>query len=211
MSNRNLFGGAITANLPPSYGDVSNVRQIPDHQEVFVDNESEASVIVELLQLESSFQDLEAIRHHFQDLADANEATDTKIISEGSFTAEEFIPSVTAVDCKHALIGKQTVGKYRTRPDMEVDEVYIILVLVRLANVSTDLLVSMNIPARVFAPTTTSDSNIDINTSSNFTEPELNVAQLLPLNGTDIATHKNVITMRDFVNSLHVADWGLFC
>ena len=210
MSNRNLFGGAITANLPPSYGDVSNVRQIPDHQEVFVDNESEASVIVELLQLESSFQDLEAIRHHFQDLADANEATDTKIISEGSFTAEEFIPSVTAVDCKHALIGKQTVGKYRTRPDMEVDEVYIILVLVRLANVSTDLLVSMNIPARVLSPTTTTTANNNT-TSSNFTEPELNVAQLLPSNETDMTIHKNVSTMRDFVNSLHVADWGLFC
>ena len=210
MSNRNLFGGAITANLPPSYGDVSNVRQIPDHQEVFVDNESEASVIVELLQLESSFQDLEAIRHHFQDLADANEATDTKIISEGSFTAEEFIPSLTAVDCKHALIGKQTVGKYRTRPDMEVDEVYIILVLVRLANVSTDLLVSMNIPARVLSPTTTTTANNNT-TSSNFTEPELNVAQLLPSNETDMTIHKNVSTMRDFVNSLHVADWGLFC
>lgn len=210
MSNRNLFGGAITANLPPSYGDVSNVRQIPDHQEVFVDNESEASVIVELLQLESSFQDLEAIRHHFQDLADANEATDTKIISERSFTAEEFIPSLTAVDCKHALIGKQTVGKYRTRPDMEVDEVYIILVLVRLANVSTDLLVSMNIPARMFAPTTTTTANNNT-TTSNSTEPELNVAQLLPSIGTDMTIHKNVSTMRDFVNSLHVADWGLFC
>ena len=210
MSNRNLFGGAITANLPPSYGDVSNVRQIPDHQEVFVDNESEASVIVELLQLESSFQDLEAIRHHFQDLSDANEATDTKIISEGSFTAEEFIPSLTAVDCKHALIGKQTVGKYRTRSDMEVDEVYIILVLVRLANVSTDLLVSMNIPARMFAPTTTTTANNNT-TTSNSTEPELNVAQLLPSIGTDMTIHKNVSTMRDFVNSLHVADWGLFC
>lgn len=29
-----LFGGAITARLPIRFGDISDVRPVPDHQEV---------------------------------------------------------------------------------------------------------------------------------------------------------------------------------
>jgi hypothetical protein len=66
-SKRELFGGAITANLPNGYLDArfvvqyaslkwtalmySDMRQIPDNQEVFLSSNSETSVIFEILQM----------------------------------------------------------------------------------------------------------------------------------------------------------------
>lgn len=47
---RHLFGGAITASLPENFEDASKFRQIPDNQEVFVDKDSDVSVIVEILE-----------------------------------------------------------------------------------------------------------------------------------------------------------------
>jgi hypothetical protein len=52
LVTRELYGGAIKLNLPTSYDDVSNFRQVPDHQEVWVDRDSNTSLIVELLDLD---------------------------------------------------------------------------------------------------------------------------------------------------------------
>jgi hypothetical protein len=48
---RELFGGAIRISVPPRFEDVSGVRQIPDNQEVFVCQESDQSIIIEILEL----------------------------------------------------------------------------------------------------------------------------------------------------------------
>lgn len=144
---RQLFGGAIETLLQSQFVDVSKVRQVPDHQEVFIDQDSECSLIIELLEFESSLpNDTSAIHHYFNDLAEANESTEKIVLSEGMLSGDVFIPSLDGSHCKMALIGKQRVGKYRTRPDMQVDEIYVVLVLVRLTNVGTDLLISLNIP-----------------------------------------------------------------
>lgn len=44
-----LFGGALTASLPPSFTDVSTLRQVPDNQEVFVQSTGLSSISVDLL------------------------------------------------------------------------------------------------------------------------------------------------------------------
>ncbi|XWS23209.1 hypothetical protein CRYUN_Cryun29cG0101500 [Craigia yunnanensis] len=44
FSERPLFGGAISTTFP-----LSNIRQVPDHQEVFVDPVRDESLIFELL------------------------------------------------------------------------------------------------------------------------------------------------------------------
>ena len=53
MSKRELFGGAIVCDVPMSYTDVSQFRQIPDHQEVFAEAETDRSVIVEIMEMSS--------------------------------------------------------------------------------------------------------------------------------------------------------------
>ena len=45
-----LFGGAITSQICSRFADVSNFRQVPDAQEVFVDTASEGSLTLELLE-----------------------------------------------------------------------------------------------------------------------------------------------------------------
>lgn len=70
---RDLFGGAITMNIPESYKDVSDLRQVPDHQEVYLDQRSTASFIVEILSYEDSVPDDNAAAYFFDDLAQANQ------------------------------------------------------------------------------------------------------------------------------------------
>lgn len=50
MKRKLLFGGAMEILVPNGFLDVSEIRQVPDNQEVFVSNYSDASLIVELLE-----------------------------------------------------------------------------------------------------------------------------------------------------------------
>ncbi|KAF9543014.1 hypothetical protein EC957_001373 [Mortierella hygrophila] len=52
-----LYGGAITINLPSKFGTISHVREVPDHQEVFVNVDEDQSVIVEILELAAEASD----------------------------------------------------------------------------------------------------------------------------------------------------------
>ena len=73
FESRQLFGGAITMSLPASFEDVSVIRVVPDHQEVFVDRISDMSLIIEILGYESEVSDNDAAQHFFHDLAQCNE------------------------------------------------------------------------------------------------------------------------------------------
>ena len=70
---KQLFGGAISSLIPKSFEDVSLIRQVPDHQEVFVDKNTEMSLIVELMQASESIPDDQAAAHYFDDLSLCNE------------------------------------------------------------------------------------------------------------------------------------------
>ena len=85
-SVRELFGGAIVCNIAESFEDISiyrtvsehnhhltflNIFQVPDHQEVYVDKNSNTTVIVEILEREDICDD-DAPEHFFKDLAQCN-------------------------------------------------------------------------------------------------------------------------------------------
>lgn len=79
-----LFGGAIECHIPPSYMDISKLREVPDNQEVFADEHSDVSLIVEILQVpEDDDTPLPAI-YHFHELAECNSAEDSATIMESS-------------------------------------------------------------------------------------------------------------------------------
>ena len=50
MSVRELFGGAITATLPNEIVDASELRQVPDTQEVFISKICDISYIFDITQ-----------------------------------------------------------------------------------------------------------------------------------------------------------------
>lgn len=52
-----MFGGGITVKVPKDFKDVSQFRQVPDNQEVFVSSTSDETLIVELLETPEEAQD----------------------------------------------------------------------------------------------------------------------------------------------------------
>ena len=50
MAEVQLFGGAITCLFPAEFEDISSIRQVPDHQEVYVHRGFDSSFIVEVLE-----------------------------------------------------------------------------------------------------------------------------------------------------------------
>ena len=66
-----LFGGAIVITIPSQWRDVSQVRQVPDNQEVYQDctEESGGVIVVEILQYQDDAHDG---TFFFNDLGEAN-------------------------------------------------------------------------------------------------------------------------------------------
>ena len=69
-----LYGGALGVALPASFVDVSQLRQVPDHQEVWADAASGASAVVEIVEAQGDVADAAAARYFWEDLAEANGA-----------------------------------------------------------------------------------------------------------------------------------------
>ena len=82
LETRRLFGGAIEIALPRRFLDVSEFRQVPDHQEVFtLDGDGDAlSFIFEIVELQSEVSDNDVATHFWHDLADANDAQRHRIL-----------------------------------------------------------------------------------------------------------------------------------
>jgi hypothetical protein len=68
-----LFGGALSASLPPSFSDLSAVRPVPDHQEVFSEaREGGAVLVVEVVEFQASVSDDAIARYLWEDLAECS-------------------------------------------------------------------------------------------------------------------------------------------
>jgi hypothetical protein len=222
-----LFGGAILVSLPSRLGDVSGFRQVPDHQEVFVDKETDISFIIEILAYEESIPDHEAALYHFNDLAQCNGAVSASVDSNDVFDASKqvetpFMDGIPADVTKCVLIGHQSVAKFRGEGQGQ-DEVLIFLMLVRLPNVGTDLLISLNVPAAITSigdsvstaqaelnaaqqevATTEKKKKIDIGTLLTSNPPNDNEKELST--NAQFGLH----TVRMAAQSIKVADWSLF-
>jgi hypothetical protein len=124
-----LFGGALLVDLDKfSLQDASELRQVPDNQEVFVGRDSDMSIVIELLEYDSSM----TVESHFSELANDNQA-DESVILEREGTA--------------VLHGVQTVSKFNKA---QKDKVHIYLGLLRLEEYKTDILMSINCPTITF-------------------------------------------------------------
>ena len=84
-----LYGGAITADLPTSCGDLSDVLPVPDNQEVFTEPNLNASLIVEILEM-VEVPGIDAISYIFNDLASANESDVTEITQSRLLAPAEY-------------------------------------------------------------------------------------------------------------------------
>ncbi|KAF0872549.1 MOG1 factor, partial [Crocuta crocuta] len=137
-----LFGGAFSATLPPGAIDVSDLRPVPNNQEVFCHRETDQSLIVELLELQAHVQGEEAARYHFEDVGWVQEARAMQVETVQPLFLENL---ALRGFCQEAwvLSGKQQVAKenQQVAKDVTVHQA-----LLRLPQYATDLLLTFSQP-----------------------------------------------------------------
>ncbi|KAG0019192.1 hypothetical protein BGZ80_006187 [Entomortierella chlamydospora] len=126
-----LFGGAITLNLPRKFENISHVREVPDHQEVFVNVEEDQSVIVEILELATQAND------------EGCAAAEAKIyLLLGQQRIAKFNERQRQVEDAAAHPNQQPHADARNL-------VQIMMVVVRLPRQETDVVISYNVPLQI--------------------------------------------------------------
>lgn len=142
-----LFGGALSAVLPHSTKDVSELREIPDNQEVFAHAHTDQSLIVELVEYQAQVADQDAARYHFEDIAGSNKA-----LEPGAFVVTSVVTlskselSLSDCSCAWMLTGTQCVSKFNEEAR---NTVTLHLGLFRLPQFSTDVLITFNDPLSI--------------------------------------------------------------
>lgn len=112
MEQHDLFGGTIEIKLPSSLIDVSDFRQVPDHQEVFADGNTDTSFIFEILERPEHLPDQEALTYYWNDLVESNEAVTDAIQSTEILDVQKLGLNHQHSDCFAAsLTGEQLVPK----------------------------------------------------------------------------------------------------
>jgi hypothetical protein len=149
---RDLYGGALTIALPARFVDVSQWRQVPDHQEVFADQDTDESFVIEINELVADVDDAAAAQHHFNDLAAANDATSSSLITvEAPFDDAALVEWNAAATPRHGgggdtfkayCCGEQVVNKFGKADAERVVGVH--LLLLRVRSVTSDVLVTFN-------------------------------------------------------------------
>ncbi|KAF1844030.1 Mog1p/PsbP-like protein [Cucurbitaria berberidis CBS 394.84] len=141
FTNTPLYGGAITVDLPSGFADTSQIRQVPDHQEVYLDAEGYSSVVVEILEYVHKSSDDEALQYHFADLVDGT-GDATTIVEQGRAQLKS-LPNAPLL----TLTFIQTPPTPNPNPRRKTPEfTYIHLLLLRLKEQATDLMITINIP-----------------------------------------------------------------
>jgi len=154
MIEQELFGGNMKMLLPSGGQDVSDMRQVPDNQEVFVHNSTDQSIMIELLTLVQE-TDEQALRTHFEDLAASNDAIgpdNSKIISIGSLPTN--LLSLSQCTSAHYVVGEQMVSKFN---ETARNAITVHMALLRLTQHDTDVIVTFNDPMYISAQ---SSSNV---------------------------------------------------
>mmetsp|Transcript_12866 Transcript_12866/g.30146 ORF Transcript_12866/g.30146 Transcript_12866/m.30146 type:complete len:189 (-) Transcript_12866:187-753(-) len=145
MKEVDFYGGAILTLLPKTFLDASTLRDVPDNQEVWVDEESEKSVIFEILEYQSrALDDSDPLHFFFSDLATHHSAEKSEKWS--SCRVDEGGAPHLPASCRcFQGSGVQWIAK--TNRDAATP-VRLDLALVRLPEVESDILMYFNDPGR---------------------------------------------------------------
>lgn len=145
---RELFGGAITMALQGDFMDASDLRQVPDNQEVLLSGDSSVSLILEVLQQVADGTDPEAMdkaaRFHFDSLAHDNSALEAHV-EYVEAPAGEKAAAPPATPAPALVRGTQRVRKFGKAS--EEDSVHIWAAVWRIEAKNVDLVLSVNDPA----------------------------------------------------------------
>ncbi|CCH59825.1 hypothetical protein TBLA_0B10080 [Henningerozyma blattae CBS 6284] len=139
-----LYGGAITTVMPEGFVDVSMIREVPDTQEVYVNNRESKetftdglgyneSIIVDLLEQVTSMDLKLALGEHLEDIFQLNGSTKYKVEQLKQIDNHN-------ITC---IVWEET---HKSGKQARTEIVMSCIGLIRLAEFTTDVLVTMNVP-----------------------------------------------------------------
>lgn len=140
----------------------SEIRQVPDNQEVYLDTDGFSSIVVDILERVDK-TDIEALKYHLQDIVE-EDAGETKVWTTGDahfsklpYVHFPYLRRPALVKMVADMAGRQGTPAYtlfatsppgskqRGRPN-EPDFVGILLTMVRLEQQKTDIIIAINVP-----------------------------------------------------------------
>ncbi|KAL6187681.1 hypothetical protein ACLB2K_039077 [Fragaria x ananassa] len=192
-SQRPLFGGAISTLFPDRFQDVSNVRQVPDHQEAFVDPARDESLIFELLDLKPEVGDNGSATWFLQDLATEQDAEGSVLIEQSGVVEVPGLSYGNIPAVVTTAVGQMTISKGRQGREAQ-NTVRVYVANLRLKGVSTDVLITAYEPIHI-NPLSESASTV----GAGIAAPALQSGHV-PM----------VEVFRVAVSSFKVNDWNLF-
>ncbi|KAG4084598.1 ran guanine nucleotide release factor [Neocallimastix lanati (nom. inval.)] len=181
---RELFGGAMTASMPEAFKDASIIREVPDNQEVYVDINTDQSIIVELLEQAEASND-ECGLYHFKQLAEDNNADNYEIIKNDNIAPQD-IPNIKIDSVKKIVLGKQIISKFNEKDADAKNVVNIYLAVIRVPSIETDILISYNCPVYIGSKSSSRTQSV---------EGQENISDEI---------------FNQLIKSFNVVDWDLF-
>lgn len=191
---RGLFGGALSVSVPSEFADVSKIREIPDNQEVFAHAETDRSLIVELLEMETDIpQEFpNPAAYHFSVLSKDSQAIEAAVNECGQLDPAEF-PGLISGDPNVSIstaFGMHLVSKFRD-DDSKANRVGVYMICVRLPRGTTDLLMVFNDPVEIHVQSSSSLLGSTV------------------ANPNDNVLANRAAVLRTALSTLEVKDWGL--
>ncbi|XP_057251498.1 uncharacterized protein LOC104897935 [Beta vulgaris subsp. vulgaris] len=140
-AERPLYGGAIAMTFPLRFQDLSNVREVPDHQEAFADANRDESIIIELLDLKQDVADEASAVWFIQDLAREQDAEGGMLIEQSGILEAPGLCYRSMPAVVTSAVGQMAISKGRQgREAQNIVRVY--LANLRLKEVGTDILIT---------------------------------------------------------------------
>ncbi|TDZ19729.1 putative ran guanine nucleotide release factor [Colletotrichum orbiculare MAFF 240422] len=139
-----LYGGALVCDLPEKFADVSKLREVPDNQEVWIDQDGYTSIIIDITERvgptgSSPEIDGRAITTHLEELV----GEDIETVKVWNTTETSFSRLSTDIPAYTLIATQRPRSKTgSSAPDFTA----IILTLLRLEKESTDILITINVP-----------------------------------------------------------------
>lgn len=192
-----LFGGAMSTSIPPHYADVSKIREIPDNQEVFAQAETDRSVIIELLELETDIPATYSTpaSYHFSQLANDSNAVSHTLSHTSSLPITE-VPFLNNYDSNISItiaFGPHVVAKFRD-DNSRANTVNVYLACIRIPRSTTDLLIVFNDPVSLHPQGSSARAGAVVATDAD------------PYDADTRSTPLKIA-----MNNLKVHDWSLLC
>lgn len=215
FQSTDLYGGAIKVQLPSGFVDASQFREVPDTQEVYVNDSYDDSIVFDLMERIDAASDTDALKEHLDEISQLNGADlDSQLIQLYSETHSLVQPGIkpraspayiTVAIEPAKKWGRTTTLVQDGTEDRKLQEpiLVLILVLIRLKSVDTDVLVSYNTPI-------TREKDLKSIQEAFAQAGDAGTFSVATTSELPPRVQEGVMSVKRVIDTLEVEDWTLF-